>query len=494
MDTIRRIKVDPAKVKTAIEAGVPVVITTYKLPREMEQYMDEMLRTFFHELHQDERSEGLAYCLKELINNAKKANTKRIYFKEKNLNIDNPTQYEEGMASFKIDTITNIEHYLELQKEQGLYITLSLHALNDYIEMSVANRAVLTVFEYKRMHDKITRAQTYNSVDENFSKLLDDTEGAGLGLIIMMLVLRRCGFDDDNCEIISKNGETMVRLRLPFQREFKDGLKKFYDDIVDDAEALPYRAESISEIKQLLDDRAPLSKIAGCISKDMTFVANMLRFASDSNEKNTELLALIKSYGRQGLKDLVTKISSNTDKQLAPGSSQEILWKQCNESAFYAYNLATHFLYLPAEQHALNLSYLCGLLQGMGQIYFSLLSQEKRDEYHQNCLSRGTSEEEYEKYLAFMEFDELRARLGKKWGFPDDVIDVIRNTQEPSGAPAKLRRITDIIYLARLLPLMAENKITIEQLDSGVLMELGITSEAKIIGIANKLKKSFESA
>ena len=83
----RKVDIDTEKVKTAIRTGIPISITTYTLPHDMEMYMGEILSLFLTELNQTHMIQYLTYSLNELVVNAKKANTKRIYFKEKNLNI-----------------------------------------------------------------------------------------------------------------------------------------------------------------------------------------------------------------------------------------------------------------------------------------------------------------------------------------------------------------------------------------------------------------------
>ena len=77
--------VDSDKITLAIRSGLPLTITTYTLPHDMELYMQEILSEFLHQLGQDHMISYLTYCLQELVTNAKKANTKRVYFQEKNL-------------------------------------------------------------------------------------------------------------------------------------------------------------------------------------------------------------------------------------------------------------------------------------------------------------------------------------------------------------------------------------------------------------------------
>ena len=85
----QKTSVDVSKIKMAIRSGVPLSITTYTLPHDMELYMGSVLADFLKELNQDFMIQYLTYCMQELVTNAKKANTKRIYFEEKGLDITN---------------------------------------------------------------------------------------------------------------------------------------------------------------------------------------------------------------------------------------------------------------------------------------------------------------------------------------------------------------------------------------------------------------------
>ena len=151
--------VDIEKVKMSIRAGIPLTVTTYTLPHEMEIYISNVLSAFLSELNQQHMIQYLEYCLRELMINAKRANTKRVYFQEKGLDITNEADYDIGMKTFKEDTLKNINHYLMLQRKAGLYVKFLLQMKNDKIKIEIRNNADLTVFEYKRIHDKLARAQ-----------------------------------------------------------------------------------------------------------------------------------------------------------------------------------------------------------------------------------------------------------------------------------------------------------------------------------------------
>jgi len=235
----KRIKVDENKIKTAIQAGIPLTVTTYTLPQEMLVYIEDVLKIFLKEVNQEQMFEGLSYCLKELVNNAKKANTKRIYFSQKHLDITDKAQYDEGMKNFKTDTLNNIRYYMDLQRKAGLYVKVSLQTRNKKIKIEIRNKSELAVFEYKRIHDKITRAQQYESVEEGMTQLLDDSEGAGLGLVIMILILRKIGMTEENFQVLSENGETLTRLILPFGQKFNQDVSALSKEFVEIVKGLP---------------------------------------------------------------------------------------------------------------------------------------------------------------------------------------------------------------------------------------------------------------
>ena len=97
----KKVNIDNEKIKTAIRTGVPISIKTYTLPHDMEVYMGEVLTLFLTELDQTHMIQYLTYSLNELIVNAKKANTKRVYFQEKNLDLFNLDDYNIGMIIYK---------------------------------------------------------------------------------------------------------------------------------------------------------------------------------------------------------------------------------------------------------------------------------------------------------------------------------------------------------------------------------------------------------
>ena len=147
--------VETEKVVQAARNSIPLTIKTFTLPHETEVYLEDILVVFLQELGQEKLKDPLAYCLRELAVNAKKANTKRVFFKEKGLDILNDQQYQDGMKTFKQETLDNIGHYLELQKEAGLFVKIIFQAKANRLNLYVTNNTEITRAEQIRVFDRI---------------------------------------------------------------------------------------------------------------------------------------------------------------------------------------------------------------------------------------------------------------------------------------------------------------------------------------------------
>ena len=76
------LKIDRKKVLDAIKLRMPIEVTSYTLSRNMEMYFRSVVELFLEACHQEHLQEYINYCLGELLANSKKANIKRVYFKD----------------------------------------------------------------------------------------------------------------------------------------------------------------------------------------------------------------------------------------------------------------------------------------------------------------------------------------------------------------------------------------------------------------------------
>ena len=207
--------VDVNKVNQAIKMEVPLVMTTYTLPRKVEHYIEQVVTIFLEYVKQSRLKDNVIYCIQELVVNAKKANTKRVYFIDRGLDLNNHIDYSKGMSSFMDDTLSNIEYYLDLQRKQGLYIKLILHLKQNTITIEVRNNATITVSELERIQRRLSKAREFDEIEDAILHMFDDTEGAGLGLVILVMMLKKLGLEANAFDILKSEEETIARIVIP---------------------------------------------------------------------------------------------------------------------------------------------------------------------------------------------------------------------------------------------------------------------------------------
>lgn len=495
MQKIKRINVDTEKVRMAIQTGIPLTITTYTLPPEMEDYITDVLSVFLAQLNQEHMTDSLVYCVKELVNNAKKANTKRVYFVDKKLDLFNKEEYDKGMENFKLDTFNNIKYYLEEQRKLGYYIKVLFQVRNNKIKIEIKNKAELTLFEYKRIHDKITRAQQYNSVEEGITALLDESEGAGLGLVILILILRKIGISEENYQIISENGETITRVFIPFTEKLALDVSSLTKDFVNLIEGLPEFPDNIIHINHLINDpKSKMSDIASEISGDVSLTGELLKLVNSSayvlNQPCKSIGEAVKLVGLRGIRNLLFSLGSMKNLMVESNETTKKMWDTSYRTAFYSYNLARNFC-KGGDRTLIEDSYVCGLLQDMGKIVFESARPETLNKIKLICEKRGISSLVFENLIAGLNHGEIGALIAEKWNFPPVLVNVIRYHHSPEDAPEEFRKLTEIVYIADIIVMYSDGMIEYDQISNKVLEDLGIDSEEQFQGIVERLTDSY---
>lgn len=492
----KNVNIDSEKIKTAIRTGIPISIKTYTLPHDMEVYMGEILSLFLTELNQPHMIQYLTYSLNELVVNAKKANTKRIYFQEKNLDIFNLDDYNIGMKTFKNDTLNNIKYYLQKQKDAGLYVKLILQIQNNTIKIEVKNNSKITPFELERINQKLAQAKQFDSIQDALTTVLDDSEGAGLGLVILILMLEKIGMTKDNFQTITNETETITRISLPLSEEIQNEINTISEEFSNAIQDLPQFPQNIEKLNKLLDsDDSKISEIANQISNDVALTGELLKTVNSAafalQTPCSSISDAVKMMGTRGIKNMLYSIGS-LNIFAAQTKKNEDLWKHSYQVAFYSYNLAKNL----CKNNSLVIedSFVCGLLHDMGKVIFETNCPEYIDNVKKICKDKITSLDLFEKIISGVNHGEIGAKIAEKWNFPESIINVIRFHHSPGNAPEAAKTLTTIIYIADLMVHYHNSDIQYSQIDKNILKQFNITCESQFQQIAEKLKNVFENS
>lgn len=488
----QKLTVDKQKLLQAINMGVPVTITSYTLPRATEAFMMDVTSTFLQLLHREDIVDCITYCLKELTTNAKKANTKRIYFTEKKLNLFKQADYEEGMKNFKEDTLNDQAHYLQLQKEARLYVKVTLYASESMIVIKVQNNSQMTRTEFKRMFDKVARAKQFTSLNDAMTQILDSSEGAGLGIVIMMLMLKKIGLGQDAFEFTSENGVTESRIEIPRNMTFKKDIEELADTITEFIDKVPQFPQRVSEIQEAMrDPDVKISKIAALISEDIGFATDLLKCVNSAafglSKKCMNIAEAVKLMGLRGVQNMVYSLTS----MQILGSTQEEqkkLWDDAYKLAFYSLNVAKMY----GDKGIIEDSYVCGLLHYLGKIVFSSVYPETMIKLSELQATKNIPIQVMDYVLQGMGYSTIGASLATKWNLPKPIIDTIKYKNNYNEAPAETKELVMTICFADFMKCYSEGLVEYYQIPEDLLSKFKIKNESELDILCKKLENTFK--
>lgn len=489
------LNIDKSKITTAIHSSVPLSVTTYTLPHDMELYMTAILDVFLEALGQQHMTDYLNYCLTEMLNNAKKANMKRVYFKEQALDITDEQDYNRGMQTFKTETMNNVWYYLKLQKEAGLYIKMMLQCRNKEIKLSVHNNVRMTSFEHERIQLKLRQARQFQSLDEALADVLDSSEGAGLGIVIMVLMLRKLGLDEMHYQVYCTRQETVTQITIPLQQLKTQDINQISQNILDAIENIPQFPENITAIIRLIaNPDTKLSDIALHISNDAALAADLLKMVNSASYglrvPCQSIPEAVKFIGIRGIRNLMYSIGSINNIDYKRNDEGRQLLQHANRVAFFAYNLARNFA--GDDCKLVEDSYVCGLLHDMGKMLFLTAYPAISKQVTEISVQRGISMQLLENLYAGVSHGEIGALVAEQWNFPASIITVIRYHHTPAAAPEKQRRLTAFIMLADMIDHYQNNEIDFYQFEPDALALIQVVSEPQLKKLAAKLSDAYE--
>lgn len=472
--------------------SVPLTVTTYKMPHETETQIEEILAAYLEELGQTQLKDHLAYCVKELAVNAKKANTKRVYFDEKGLDLNDREDYVVGMKSFKEETMDDLNFWLETQKQKGLYVKFRFHPQGRNFRIAISNNVEITRKEQMRVYDRIARSRAFESLEEAFAEVLDDSEGAGLGIVILVLMLRKIGLDEDAFEIEGDGGVTTSSLVIPINEVKLEKLDLLMSQIVKEIDRLPQFPENITAIHRLINDpKSEISDIARKISTDPAMTADLLKTVNSAQfmlpNKVDNIFDAVRMLGLRGVKNMLFNYGAEKILNL---QARKDLWDHAHRVAFYSFNLARQ---ITRSKDIIDDAYVGGVLHDIGKIIFSAVHPDLLEKIRKFSKSKEIAPGLFEDLSAGYNHAEIGAKISEKWNFSDSLIDAIRFHHEPSGCRPENRLIVYCVYLGNALCGYKTNEITYEQLDHSILSKFRITSEELLQEVEHRLDNDYSA-
>jgi hypothetical protein len=153
--------------------------------------------------------------IKEFMQNGIKATQKRIYFKNQGLDIDK--NQKQAIDKFK-ESISNgnIQSLLLMGGMEFLVELTFKEVDNRYMLISVRNHGEMNAGEMKNVNFMIDRGKRTNEVSDLLSDDTSNKEGGGLGLSMIVILMKKLGLYAECLYYEAKDSFTSFNMQIPY--------------------------------------------------------------------------------------------------------------------------------------------------------------------------------------------------------------------------------------------------------------------------------------
>lgn len=211
-------------IEGAVNQGRYLILKTHRMTELVEKHIMFSLESILRKTEHERLIHTLYTILKELVINGCKANQKRIFFDEQGLDLNDQSQYHKGIDLYKKAFSEKMAlEYGKKARDRGLYCMIDFEFDKEGIRIEVVNNTAIIPAEETIMRDKLKKAMGYNDLAEFYMEqaMSGDTEGAGLGLALIIILLKGEGIDPSYFRILIQGEQTIARLEIPFSDRFR---------------------------------------------------------------------------------------------------------------------------------------------------------------------------------------------------------------------------------------------------------------------------------
>ena len=208
---------DRSAILETIASGEDISFDFPVLNVTIQEALHFVLDALLEKYQKTDLHEALYSSLKEMIINGVKANMKHHFFNEAGYSAESPEDMAKGYTELqnKLNE-RELERFEGLARQHKLRIQLSILHSPERIIALVENNTPMMPVEDERIREKFTAALGYDSIAEFYMDNADDIEGSGLGITMIVLMLKANNIDPHAFTIdTSKNQSTIAKIDIP---------------------------------------------------------------------------------------------------------------------------------------------------------------------------------------------------------------------------------------------------------------------------------------
>ena len=432
--------------------------------------------------------------LRELFINSFKANAKRVFFQINNIDINNPQEYNAGIKKFKEDAVEDFDTLKNDILKSDLTISFSITEKTDSIHFVIRNNVAILPEEMKRINARISLIEQQSDFMNIYEDVGDDVEGAGLGLSLVIMLIKSLGIDPSAFKIYSEKGITVTSIQVPYKLKPAAILTTIKEQILDEITGIPTFPENIVTLMNMCSNpNTNIDKMVNIIKQDISITSDVIKLSNSagfiSTKRITDIKEAIIKIGLNNLKSIL--LAGNARKIMDSKYKKfENIWDHCSKVAFYSRELALRFkLQTKATENA----YTAGLLHDIGKVILLVVDNDGMKKVADIVQNRELITATVLEEIAIgMSHGEIGYLVAEKWNFPDFLSDIIKLHHSPLNIPDEFKDAGYCVYLANIIAGIEDRRYTYLYIEDIVLERFNIKDEADFMGIMESLKTNYE--
>ncbi len=168
-------------------------------------------------------ADSIEMIIGELANNAIKANLKRLFFHAKGFRFDSIEEYELGTKSF-VENFShlNFSYYEKAMKLLDVKIEIDVDMNMKRLLVILQSNNAMSESEEDSIRKKLNTVMHHlpEEIHNLYVYYGDDMQGSGLGLTIVVDLIRDMGFDPEHFRVYNEGKYTKARLEFPLSADY----------------------------------------------------------------------------------------------------------------------------------------------------------------------------------------------------------------------------------------------------------------------------------
>ena len=475
------------------DRGEEVYLSFQYISREIDNDLSTLLVKILARTDKTYLYDTLESVFRELIQNAVKANMKRVWFTSQGLDISNESDYRKGMLKFR-----EVAYHPEVMRDSLMgspyRIVIKCRKRAGGIEFDIFNNAGILPGELERIQFRMIKAAQCKNFGEAYDNMYDASEGAGLGIILTIMLLKNAGIGAGALSIKPESGSMKASVIIPGElksTEITDSIKK---RILDEVRSLPTFPENVLELQALCGNpETTIEAISDRLSLDPSLTADVLKLSNSAAFITGKRISRIdEAIVIIGLKNLTAILAASATRKILDMRYRkfEDVWDHCNRTAYYARCIAQEKGYSKIVDSA----FIAGLLHDIGTIVLlsidpGLLNRISNMVKNRKIRTAAMLEE----ITIGISHSTIGGLIAERWNFPEELVEAIRFHHSPLDPGIKNRDLVMITYLANHLCSFENREADLLFFEREILEKFGIGSREAFDVLFTKLRDQYDS-